>query len=331
MHKNILDKYRSKLKTKIYKDKNFDPKGIDYTNYIALKFESINKGYIRDKYTANGWYILWYLMAEAQQKSYIKITLSMIAKDINISEKIIKQTLFILDEDGVIKVNCFTQTGKDKVREQIKATDTLEITIIYNTTDYVEDNGYRAIPTEWVKSVLPSVSAKAWTILTVLVVKYSWFSKSPPNEEGYQYNINHYAFPTYEQINKLTGISKATMKDFLKELMESKYSPIQVIGSNNEKSNVFKEGQVMRENYCYEVELLSRIEYQYYNTYLHNRDNVKDFDKLIGTSKQYDLMDKDYIISKFSLLKDYDKAIKEKDIDWYNTYYGNMKMRKDEM
>lgn len=333
LHKYIYSKYTSKKKNNLYYDKHFVAEGIDYTNYIALKYESINNKDISNLYTIEGWYILWYLMSEAQQKLYIKTSINIIAQDTSIKDKEVKELLLHLEKQKVIKLYAYTSTGKTKAKNVITFTEKIEITIVYNTKEYVNQNGYCIVPIDFIKTVLPTLSPQAWSIYTILLTRYSWFTTleridPTTGEIYYSHKLNHYSFPTYEQMSELLGYnSRNTITKYIKELCDNKYNLIYIINNADGKKTKVINGKNIKDNKTYGVYLMERIEYQYYYCYEQNKKIAKDFKKLIDTTEQYILKDHDYVITQYkNIFKEYENAIKQQKDEWYLSNKEQMKI-----
>jgi biotin operon repressor len=343
--KNILKQYQVKNVTKLYLDKNLDSDGINYENYIGLKFETINNYDIKDKYTINGWYLLWYLMANAHQGQYIETTIDFIATKTNFKHKDIKDLLINLHNLGTVYMVAYTQTGKEKSFKSIMYNESIEIAIGYSNKESYEDyNGYNAIPIEFVKSVLPTLKPTAWALYCVLVVRHSYFLPldsfvdTETGEIKYPYSITHYAFSTQDQIGECIGVSDTTIKKYTDELKNNKYPLIHFVGDGKR----YKEGKEWkRENIKYGVYLLERVEYQYYHTIIPDNKtdkpkrieerkliNKKGIKSLMGTEEQYIIKQADYINYILgNTIKDFEKALTENNTIWYEGSKDSMKIR----
>lgn len=353
--KEILTNYQNKSLSKIYLDKNFIAEGIDYQNYIGLKFESINENKqtgqckIKDHYTIDGWYILWYLMANAHQSQYIKTTIDFIAMETKINSKRIKNILEHLHKIGEIYIITYTQTGKEKSLKSITYYETIEIAIGYSSKEsYTQYNGYKALPIEFVKSIILTLEPTSWAIYTVLITYHSYLLLLIPQvnkdtgEIIYPYSITHYAFPKQDDIGKLIGVSDTTVKKYIDKLLKNKYKLIYMVRDYKRYQTISKDnGKTIckMENKQYGVYLLERFEYQYYNilSVPDNRD-AKELDivhkigvkKLLGTERQYMIRQRDYIkYISGSLNKEYDIAIKNNNSTWYKDNRNKMKIEID--
>lgn len=86
--KDLTEEWIGKeTKTNMYKNKELtqNGKGIDYTQFIQLRFHSINEKHIADIYGIEGWYLLWNLMCQAKsnQTMFLETTISTIYLKIN--------------------------------------------------------------------------------------------------------------------------------------------------------------------------------------------------------------------------------------------------------
>lgn len=343
--KEILKQYQSKNITKLYLDKTLDTDGINYENYIGLKFETINNNHIRDKYTINGWYILWYLMSEAHQSMYIKTTIDFIAAETKMNHKDIKDILIHLHNINAIYMVAYTISGKEKSFKSITYNECIEIAIGYSNKDSYEDTkGYKAIPVEFVKSVLLTLNPTAWALYTVLVVRHSFLLTLPERidpETGeiiYPYSITHYAFTTQEQLGECIGVTDTTIKKYTDELLNSKYPLIHLVAKGKRYRDAIKGNKEgwKRENKRYGVYLLERVEYQYYHTCKVEIKRTKEEEALIkkigaidllGTENQYILRQKDYILDIVgSTMPAYEKALNNHDTKWYEENRQTMKI-----
>lgn len=348
----LLEKYKPRNAKYIYRDKIFDNRGIDYKNYIPLRFESINRQDIKKIYGIKSWYVLWYLMANAENSKYIKTTIQTIYRETNLSSSIIKRELRHLQEIGII--NIFGEIN-DK-------TNSIIIVIGYNDKEVYEEfsksncnskgnNGYRAIPKEFIRAIIPSLNYNQWAIFTVLCVRYSWYTllneKNDYGEELYNYMITGYAFPTQEEMKYLLGISRETImyelygteyikngkeikkkKQVTRPLIENKYNLITIeTGANTNYNNKEKENRIKKENNRYFIDLFERVEYLYNCIYKleDNRDKkiknkIKDIGfKNIAMSKDQKILNNQDLINYYykGIMKEYENNIKTKNKENY--------------
>lgn len=336
---DIKTRYGTKHAKYIYYDSRFDPRGIDYTRYIKIKYDSINNGLIKDYYTADGWYILFWLMSNGSNPYYITTTISIISQNTNIRVTKIKDILLHLQRIGIIHI--------EYKENEIKVSTPLDITILYNTdkqdnNEIQEENGYIPIPIEFIKNILPTLSTYEWSLYTVLVINYAYFTvwkeyDSRTNETQYRYLREHYAFPTYEYINKLTGISKATLSKCIKGLSDNKYKLIEKITSDktyktlsNGKNVIDKGG-----NNRYRIKLMERIEYVYNNIYKFMTDSkLKEYEEIhkrgfeqIATSHNQNIISGKYYLYIMEYYKqamiDYESCIKNNSNKDYSSMRKN--------
>jgi hypothetical protein len=232
---------------------------------------------------------------------------------------VIKEILLDLHKKYLIKMNRI---------KNITYNTPIDIFIGYNSEYYTTENeGYRAMPIDYVKMVLPKMSPTQWTIFSCLCVRFNYYTlKQDVDEETgeiiYPYKVNHYAFPTIEKLELRTGIKSSTISDNILMLLgyqknkENKWvqtndefkSVISSYASNNRKTIKDKftnKNKIVKDNRIYYIPLFNRIEYIYYHIYLIENDNrsIEDkklvkkqgFDKLKETQHYNILTDRDYL------------------------------------
>ncbi|WP_297419676.1 hypothetical protein [Clostridium sp.] len=342
--------YKPRDIKKIYYDKQFNPEGIDYTNYIPMRFDSVNNLHIKQYYTINGWYILWYLMANSSNKIYIKINISTIMSDLNLSDNIVKKTLKHLQEIEIIKIHI---SEKNNIIKNINTI--LHISIGYYIDNVYKEfinkhnskqinNGYRAIPTEYIKNIISSISPNQWAILSVLFIRYSWHTPNNSHDEityeilEYNMKASYYAFPKIIDICNYIGIGKTTVLKELyedsvrwKALTKNKYKILHKITKEtyrNYNDTETYENRIKKENNRYYITLFERYEYIYYHVYLPddkrnkeiiNKINKYGYENISKTEEQYILTNKDFIEYEYNgNMKEYDKWVKDNNIKEYN-------------
>lgn len=294
-------------------DKELHSNGISYRNFLKLRFESINLAHIKEVYTHNGWYILWYLMINAHQGQRIKTTLKLIEEDVKgLTDKQIKKILLNLEKVGVIKLSCI---------KDIRTATPLTIHILYNNDTYYNEiklprtndkskNGYKAIPLEYIKIVFPTLDAESFTTYTVLYSTFNYFCIKENDDSSFELNSfqhTRYSFITIRQIEEKTGISRTRISNRLKDLEANKYNLIK-IKNDNFSTTYWDESEgkqkIKKSNNTYEVGILTRIEYLYHHIW--KIDDVREkqtidfikrngFEKIAKGNNYKLLIPKDYI------------------------------------
>lgn len=330
---DIMDLYGKKEPNYIYRDKEMDNKGIDYKKFLKIKYDSINKNFIRDLYTVDGWYVLFWLMSSSNNAYYATTTINMITEFTGIRATKVKDILLLLHNKGVICI-----VSEDGTVNDIKNNTPLNVCILYNSdcnylnTTVKEGNGYIAMPVEFLKNILPMLSSTQWAVYSMMLVNYSFFGvwTTPDAETGepiYHYYREHYAYPTQRQIGESLGINKETINLTIKELGEHKYNLIKIIHTDA----VFHGDKYIRGgNNRYRIPILERIEWVYHNIYLHlNEEQYKyrdyinsigGFEKIAYSSNQSLLHNKNYLyIMEYymQILEQYRDNLNTKDRDKY--------------
>lgn len=335
--KDLSFYYNSTDPRYIYIDKAFDIKGVDYTKFLQLKYETINQCHIRDKYTIEGWYILWYLMSRAIRSEYVATSVAIISEETSMKPIRVKEALLILAAHDVIHIS--------KDVSEVSNNEMIQIYIGYNNKlcGHITQNGYTPLPVEFVYKVIPSLSPTEWAIFTVIVVKYNYFiaweklnSSSGKMEQKYQ--RTHYAFPTRTAIGEMLGVGDETIGKYLKKLLGSKYNLIDKYRTDaysfwDEKDQKQK---VRGGNNRYGIKLLERPEYAYY--YLNpkfNKVEQRDFEYIksngfeaVALSDRQELIRGKiaYYIRYYyeNILLLYEKSLKEKDEELYRQIRENL-------
>lgn len=334
---DIFNYYDSTDSRFLYIDKKFDNRGIDYTSFIKLRYESINEKHITNIYTLDGWYILWYLLGNSYNGIYIKTTISEIAKDIKYKTSDIIPILKNLEKQNIVKIN----------NKSFNNNTLLTIAIGYNEDNVIQNktNGYVSIPKDFIRIVLPSLNKTQWAIFTILCVRYNYIYPSSRFDERsqrelYYTKINCYAFPTQEQIAELLDIKdNKTIRSHLKKLEENKYKLIkinkielkdggyEVFFDNEENKNKIK-----RFNNKYYIYLFERMEYGYnciYNIPDERKENnkykeffnelkKKGLDYVMESDMNKYLTKKDFVEYRFkNFMGDYKKCVETNDYEQY--------------
>jgi len=328
--KDLSQFYNTTDSRYIYFDKTFDIRGIDYTKFIQLKYESINNSHIKDKYSVDGWYLLWYLMSRAIKNEYVSTTINSISEETNLKPVKIKDALgkLILHEVIIVDKDFLTLTNNEL----------LKIYIGYNNKlcDHITLNGYSPIPSEFVYRIIPTLSPTEWAIYTVILTKYNYYlAWEVLNKETGEmipvYHRTHYAFPSRTQIGEKIGVVDDTVSKFIKKLEANKHNLI-----FKYKSDAYsfwdKEEQKQKirgGNNRYEVKLFERPEYIYY--YLnaqfdkdvqkeYNYIKKNEFEKIALSHEQELIRNKKQFYIRYyyeNELLQYEKCIKENDIELY--------------
>lgn len=317
---------------------NENGRGIDYNNYIKLRYETINNSEIRIIYTVNGWYLMWYLMSISNKTNYIKTTINAIAEDIKLKPIEIKNSLIYLNGNDLIKINKIKNINYNTPLEIITGYNDEEL---YKLTRNEVKSGYKAIPIGFINYILPQLSPEEWAIYCVLVVRHNYYTIKENIIDGeIMYNLkeNLYAFPTMKQIEDITGISESTIYRRIKNMSAYQFKLIKI--AEEPKSYVMTTDEdtnkkvPKRVNNKYEVVLLQRVEY-IFNHIINIEDhrdrkfisklNSLGFDNVAHTEDYYKLMDKDYLLNKFgNIINDYKKSKEVTDKNEGYKIYSNM-------
>lgn len=330
--KDLSHYYNNTDSRYIYFDKTFDIRGINYNQFIQLKYEPINNKHIKDIYTIDGWYLLWYLMSRATKNEYIATTINSISEETNFKPIKIKEVLTILKNSETILTT--------KKLATISNTELLHIYIGYNNnlSPHSWQNGYTPIPSEFIYYIIPTLTPTEWAIYTVLLTKYNYYLAWEEVDKSTGeiiplYQRTHYAFPVQSLISEYIGTTEETISKFTKKLINNKYNLITSYTSNRysyydkiENKHIWKGG-----NKRYLIKLYERPEYIYY--YLNNSLNKqeqddfnyirkKKFDKIALSHEQELIRNKKQFYIKYyygEILDLYDKCIQEQDQNLYET------------
>lgn len=342
----LMEKYKPRNAKYIYRDKIFDNRGIDYRNYIPLRFDIVNNNLIKEHYTVNGWYVLWFLMTKGN-KEYIEISISDVSEELNMTPKTIEKILKYLNNINEIRI----------LEKRYNKNTMLHITIKYYNECITNDNkvGYKALPFDYIKTIISSLTANQWGIYSVLVVYYSYFTKANTKDEfgriiEYDLKGSLYAYPQMISICNSIGVTKPTLikelygnnkvkDDKFIPLISNKYNLIDI------EKGIYSlyldkdtcENRTKRENNRYRVNLLERAEYIYHNMYnikdIRDKNKIeyinrKGFEKIAKTEKQNILTTKDFINYYFKKeMKQYNKWIKENNKEEYIKYKDEYKIK----
>ncbi|MBN3411213.1 hypothetical protein [Clostridium botulinum] len=335
--KDLTEEWIGKeTKTNMYKNKELtqNGKGIDYTQFIQLRFHSINEKHIADIYGIEGWYLLWNLMCQAKsnQTMFLETTINTIYLKINkkITTDNIKKYLIKFNQEGILKLN--------KVKG-ININTPIQIFIAYNNNEYYpfkndKWTGYRALPIGFIEIVLNNASAEEWAVFTALCVRYRYWQTKPSQDSMgtiyYKLFLEHYSFPTMEQVGEIIGRKKSQVGKYIDKLAKNNLGVIRVYTSDKtEMTSLYnKDGKFIgnkRKNYIYYIPLFERVEYIYQHIIkIDKRDrkqkinNSAHFDDIAASHNYSTLTDADYFNHYFkNYLKDYKKALDKKDFDIY--------------
>jgi len=337
--KDLSHYYNSTDSRYIYFDKAFDIRGTDYTKFIKLQYESINNSHIKDKYTIDGWYILWYLMSRAIKNEYLSTSVNIISEETNLKPIKIKESLLKLITSEVIFIN--------KTISKINNNELLQIYIGYNNKlcNHITLNGYTPLPSEFVYKVITTLTPTEWAIYTVILTRYNYYlaweklNKST-GELIPVYHRTHYAFPSRTQIGEIIGVIDDTVSKFLKKLEQNKHNLIYKYKSDaysfwDEKEQIQK---IRGGNNRYEIKLYERPEYAYY--YLNiplNKEEQKEFnyikkkgfEEIAQSNEQHLIRNKKLYYIKYyyeDVFKQYEKCLNEQDLELYQYIRDNMKI-----
>lgn len=335
---DIFNTYDSKDSRFLYIDKHFDNRGIDYSSFIKLRYESINEKHITDTYTLDGWYTLWYLLGNSINGTYIKTTVNEIVSETNYKATEIVTILKHLEKLNVIKIK----------NKNFTNTTLLKIAIGYNEDNIInnETRGYVSIPKDFVRIVLPSLNKTQWAIFTILCVRYNYIYPTSRFDEKSQrlvyYTLeNCYAYPTQQQIMELLNMKDVrAVRSSLKKLEENKYKLIKINTTELSEGcyevffdNEQNKNKIRRFNNKYHINLLERMEYAYYciynmpderksnNTYnkFFKELEKKGLDDVMCTELNTYLTKKDFIEYRFkNFMEDYKKCLEENNLETYN-------------
>ena len=338
--KDLSQFYNSTDSRYIYFDKTFDIRGIDYTRFIKLQYQSINESHIKDKYTIDGWYILWYLMSRAIKNESLTTSVTIISEETNLKPIKIKEAIQKLIDHEVVICN--------KDISKINNTELLYIYIGYNNKlcSHITLNGYSPIPSKFVYRIITTLSPTEWSIYTVILTKYNYYLAweiidKNTGEMIPVYHRTHYAFPSRTIIGETIGVIDDTVSKFIKKLENNKYNLIFKYKSDaysfwDDKEQIQK---IRGGNNRYEIKLFERPEYAYYYTNTKfDKDVQKKFDyiKKIGFEKialsiEQDLIknNKIFYMNYYygDVLKQYEKCLNEEDYELYEYIRENMKIK----
>jgi DNA-binding MarR family transcriptional regulator len=134
-----------------------------------------------------------------------------------------------------------------------------------------EENGYKAIPFDFVYKTVLELDSKEFTLLMYLIVrnKYYYVSEYVDPETGEilkKVNEVCYSFPTINNIANRIKVNQHNVDKYTQSLQEKGYI---TIDKNREKksvkNNITNKQEIKNMNYTYKVKLLNRFEYIKYH------------------------------------------------------------------
>ncbi len=343
----VMEFYNNDTYSHLYLDKHIDMRGISYKSFIKLKYESINNQYIKDIYTVDGWYILFFLMSNGLKCEYIYTSISSISELTNISLPRVREALKHLYEKSIIYTPEIVYDLKS-----VKNNDHLHIAIGYNNNNspYEKQEGYRPIPTEFIKRILPKITPAEWSIFCVMCTWYNYFQviekvNKDTGEINYCYFREHYSYPTMDRLVDILGLCKDTVFKSINNLESKKYIKVNTLPKTFTEN---KDGKrvVAGGNNRYYIPILERPEYFYHYIYMEKEKlddeqkkqwkyiAVKGFENIAKSSEQHILRTKNvfYVYEYFlSYMEKYSKIYKERSMEEYgyfrNNYLSEFKVR----
>jgi hypothetical protein len=319
----------------MYLDKNLSDKGgIDYSQFIQLRFQTINSCHIRDIYSVEGWYLLFVMMIQANKYCFLKTTINMLYEDgyKRVTTINIKKILLKLNREGIIKLS--------KVKS-INVNTPLEIIIPYNNNDLYQFkegkwSGFKAIPVDLIRLCLKILTPGEWSVFCVLAVRWADYTVTPSymeDEESYVYKRNHYAFPDNRQISECIGKSKTQTNRYINQLVNNSSGIVKMYssGKSKMKEHYNIEGEIegnKAPNSIYFIPLFERIEYIYYHIIkVDNRpeeqriSNIIKFEEIAHSSKYKSLTKSDYYLSYYdSLFEKYKSLLESGNKEGYKSF-----------
>lgn len=272
-NKNLISKYiKGVNKRYLYRDIFYDERGINYTHFIKLRLTTFDKQHnFIEKFTPEGFRILWYLMTRAKQNTYITITIETIVQALDMTRRIIIKNIYNLINSNIIEV----YNMKVNLIKQIKNTnEPLNILIKYhndNLYNLDKENGYKAIPFDFAYKTVLDLDSKEFTLLMYLIVrnKYYYVSEYIDPETGEilkKVNEVCYSFPTVNNIANRIKVNQHNVNKYTQSLEDKGYI---VIDKNRDKVSIKNKDtnrqEIKNMNYTYKVKLLNRPEYIKYH------------------------------------------------------------------
>lgn len=269
----------------MYRDKQYDERGIDYKHFIKLRLTTFDKehNYIKE-ITSEGLHILFYLMTRGKNCTYIQCNLNMIIDNLNISRHKVLKGINLL-----ISNNLLTFKHKNKEIKSIKdVSKNYHIIIRYHNDNVYEldkMNGFKAIPFDFIYRAVTDLTSDEFTCLMFFMVRHSYYSVLTYNnyetgEVSQTVKENEYAFPTQEQIHIVTGTKIETVRKITNSLEKKGY--IEIIKDDTKQIKIDEftgKSKLVNINHMYKVTLLNRKEYIYHHIVKVAEEQIKELDK----------------------------------------------------
>lgn len=313
-------------KNNFYHTNELYENGMDYSNWFKLHYTISNQV---GELSPEPFKLLLTLVCHPHTKSkeVLHISLKDLMFRVNISDtRTIKKYINRLIQQKYIYISNY---NKD-----MKVNDILDILIFYNNNPIAfVSKGFKPIPIDYFNRCLLTLEPIKCALVCILIDNFTYFQNTQftDKETGeyiYTYRQCEYAFPSLEQLGKILGCERHTIKTHIEELSKSKIISYERFGKEstfeNEKGEATK---VINPNYIYRVRLLQRLEYQYYynfnytkydkrsnKTITNIRSNLTNYLK----SDKQDLVEQHDWASVKYMYKDIDKAIKNKNMEYYN-------------
>lgn len=271
-NKNLISKYiKGVNKRYLYRDINYDERGIDYTHFIKLRLTTFDKQHnFIEKFTPEGFRILWYLMTRAKQNTYINTDIKLIAQNLNMTSYKVIKGIQALQDINIIEIYRITESQQIYEVKKINVNQSLHILIKYHNDELYfldEENGYKAIPFDFAYKAAIDLEAKEFTLLMFLIVmnRYYYVGEYIDPETGEILNkVNDvcYSFPTQEQMSKVINVSRNNINKYIDKLEVEKYIKInKTYEKRSIKDKATGKQKIKNMNFTYEVILLNRFEY----------------------------------------------------------------------
>jgi len=298
---------------------------------------------------ADGVYLLFYLIAYSHNRTYIETTIGLVSFNIKMTKERISNMLQILHKNDLISIK-----GHKNLSKIIGVNDVLQIVIMYDNNELYKtqievnkvkiNEGYKAIPIDYVKDILTKINPIELSILLILILRFRYYLGVDTYDDNGQvfhsYTTPEYAFPNLDQIAGYFKSTRKTVKKYIITLAKEKLISYELNGEGITKLVNKETGEyyTINSNYLYRVGLLQRTEYMYYNYYIlpdvYNDNNIKKQelrDKVLKSikSKGFEvtaksglnksILAKDYIRWNYGIqMSEMDKIIKNKDTTTYN-------------
>lgn len=289
---DILNQYTiGNNKRYMYRDINYDDRGIDYTRYLKLRLSTFDKEHhFIEEFTPEGFRILWYLMTRAKKSVFITITVNIIVEVLKMTKYKVLKGINALITSEIIIVYSAQNNDLQKVKDVNKP---LNIIIKYHDDDLYDldgQKGYKAIPFDFIHRTVIDLNEKEFTIYMFLILRHRYYGVKESIDETtgkvkHYVNDVNYAFPTQEQISEQISIDRHHINGYIESLEEKGY--IRAEKSDKKTYEIDKltgKAIIKNVNTTYEVNLLNRLEYIKYQIV-----NVAEklIEKLPKNLKQY--------------------------------------------